>query len=230
MRVMRVLSSHYLAPMLTAVLLGGVAVDRALFHTAPADTEVYHARIREAAENLPTRVGPWVATEVPVPPGAIRILHPNVIVSRRFHDVQTGRQASFLIVQCRDARDLLGHYPPVCYRGQGWRLDEGQEKDWQIDGWTIEGMQYEFSSSRLDGDMFLLVDNFMVLSDGSTCRDMDGVTDAARDHRRKFYGAAQVQLLTDYSFTPAEREDLFRRLVRAHLPLLDAIREGKDNE
>mgnify|MGYP007071125856 CR=1 FL=1 len=29
-------------------------------------------------------------------------------------------QVNVAVVQCRDARDMGGHYPPICYPGQGW--------------------------------------------------------------------------------------------------------------
>ena len=66
----------------------------------------------------------------------------------------------------------------------------------------------------------------MVLPDGQVCRDMDGVETAAQDYRRKFFGAAQVQIVTDTQWSDADREELFSQLVRAAGPLLREMRSG----
>ena len=57
---------------------------------------------------------------------------------------------SFLLVQCRDARDLQGHWPPVCYRGQGWVQSAALPRSWEVQDLQVEGMQYDFLCDRLD--------------------------------------------------------------------------------
>jgi hypothetical protein len=55
---------------------------------------------------------------------------------------------------------------------------------------------------------------------------MDAVETVAQDHRRKFFGAAQVQIITDTQWSDSERDDLFRQLARAAGPLLREMRSG----
>ena len=68
---------------------------------------------------------------------------------------------------------------------------------------------------------------------GAIVRDMDGVNDAAEDYRRRYYGAAQVQLVFDgrLSRESAEASDaIFAELLEPMLPLVDLLREGLGHE
>src|SRR6185437_11848693 len=95
-----------------ALLLCLAAAYRGHYQVAPAGMAEYHQRIRAAAEALPMNIGSWRGQDAPVTAGAVALLHPNVIVSRRYLDPASGRAVNFLLVQCTDARDILGHYPP----------------------------------------------------------------------------------------------------------------------
>lgn len=211
---------------LTLLLFGGAMADKVMFHLPPDDASPYHARVREAAEQLPYNIGPWLGTDSPVPPTAVELLRPNVIVSRQYQDVRTGRTASLLIVQCEDARDLIGHYPPVCYPAHGWSGRSAVPAERQVDGRPVAVTEYTFTSARIDRNGDLRIDNFMVLPDGRMCRDMDGVETAAQDYRRKFFGAAQVQVITNSEWSNSDRAELFGQLVGAADPLLREIRSG----
>lgn len=210
----------------TLSVLVGVWTERSFFRTPPADSAPYHARVSAAAEEMPLHIGSWLGAEVPVPAAAIQILHPNVIISRRYVNITTGRSVSFLLVQVRDARDILGHYPPVCYAGQGWTRDAAEPTDWQLGDQTIQGTQYLFSSERSERRSEIVVDNALFLPNGTTCRDMEGVDAAARDNRLKFFGAAQVQLVYDNEIPAAERRELFQTFIRAARPIVDELRRG----
>jgi hypothetical protein len=210
----------------TLSILAGVFTERSLFRTAPVDSAPYHARISAAAEEVPLHIGSWLGAETPVPAAAIQILHPNVIISRRYVNLSTGSGVSFLLVQVRDARDILGHYPPVCYAGQGWTRDASQPVDWQLDDQEIHGTRYLFSSERSDRRSEIVVDNALFLPDGTTCRDMDGVDASARNNRLKFFGAAQVQVVYDSAVPAAERHVLFETFMRVARPVVEQLRMG----
>ena len=62
---------------------------------------------------------------------------------------------SLLLVQVRDARDILGHYPPVCYPAQGWRVRERGEIALGSEG--IEAVLYTFVRSAEVGEQRLHV-------------------------------------------------------------------------
>lgn len=216
-----------LAPVVaTLTLLGGALADKVMFHLPPADAAPYHARVSAMAAGVPYTLGPWLGTDTPVPPSAVALLHPNVILSRQYQDVRTGRTAGLLIVQCQDARELIGHYPPACYVAHGWLMRGRTPKTREVDGEIIPITDYAFTSQRVDETTELRIDNFMVLPDGQTCPDMDAVEAMAQDYRRKFFGAAQVQVISDARCSESEREEMFRQLVRAAGPLLREMRSG----
>ena len=211
---------------LTLLLLGGTLADKVVFHLPPADATAYHARVRRAAEQVPYNIGPWLGTDTPVPPSAVAMLHPNLILSRQYQDVRTGKIASVLLVHCEDARDLIGHYPPVCYPAHGWSKRSAARADRWVDGERVTITDYTFTATRVDRASDLRVGNFMVLPDGQMCPDMDGVETAAQDYRRKFFGAAQVQVITDAGWSEADRVEFFRKVTGAAGPLLREIRSG----
>jgi hypothetical protein len=69
----------------------------------------------------------------------------------------------------------------------------------------------------------VVIDNFMVLPDGTTCRDMDGLHAAASAPRQRYLGAAQVQVLTDASLSDGQRDDLVRRFVAGSWGLIEVM-------
>jgi hypothetical protein len=211
---------------LTLLLLGGAAADKVMFHLPPSDVVAYHARVRQAAAEVPFHVGPWLGTDTPVPSPAVAPLRPTVVVSRQYQDVRTGRTASLLIVQCEDARDLLGHYPPVWYEAHGWSRGGAAATERQVDGGAVPITVYTFASARVDAAEDVRIDNFIILPDGQIRRDLDAVEATAGDDGRRFFGAAQVQVITDAQWGDSDRDEVFRRLIGAAGPLLRTIRSG----
>ena len=213
---------------LSLVLLGAAWAEKVTFHRPPADTSAYHAAVKQAADLFPYNVGPWLGTdtESEMPEAAVRLLRKPEVVSRRYQNVRTGKVASLLIVHCKDARDLIGHYPPVCYPAHGWTKVASATTERRQSGGAIPVTDYRFNSGRIERAIELRIDNFMVLPDGQFSADMRGVEHIAKDYRLKFFGAAQVQLITDSTWSRAERDELFRELVSAAEPLLDTIRNG----
>ena len=209
---------------LTCAML--VAMGCGTLMKVPSDTGDYHQRVAQAAAQLASHFGDWVSEDTPVPPSATTLLHPNVIVSRKYVNLVTGQQVSFLLVQCHDARDLQGHYPPICYPSAGYTQTSANTCDWQVQDLLIHGMRYEFNSVSVNQGAAMVVCNFMVLPDGTTCRDMVGVTLAARNPRRRLFGAAQVQIIMDPGVPPAERDALVSTFVIAHRSLISLMLAG----
>lgn len=206
------------------LFLGGAAVDRKVNMVAPEDTAPYQARIRDAYAQLPMRVGNWIGEETPVPQSAVALLHPNVIISRRYTNFVTGRAAGFLLTQCADARDMAGHFPPICYPNQGWILQRSEGRHWNVGDLPIDGMEYHFLRSP-DSPAGIVVRNFMILPDGTIAPDMDSVRQST-SVRRRFYGAGQVQVICDAGVPPEDQEEIFTSLVKGHLPVITAILAG----
>jgi hypothetical protein len=208
------------------IILGAFSAARAWVTKAVPNAEAYHAAIRQAASLAPIKFGNWIGQDVPVPRGAIQTLRPNVMLSRRFTTLRERENFTFLLVHCEDARDLIGHYPPSCYPSQGWEQRASRMADSAVDGLGIEGMEYIFASNRLDAASEVIVYNFMLLPNGSTCRDLNGLRSSAKDFRQRSFGAAQVQVLFDASVPVEKRRELVVTVVRAHRVLIDAILAG----
>src|SRR5215469_5405346 len=77
----------------------------------PFGTERYFARIRSAGEEVPRHIGPWVGQDVPVPVQSLSMLKPNLILSRRYLNVEDGAAAGFVLIHCSDAHNMAGHFP-----------------------------------------------------------------------------------------------------------------------
>lgn len=221
---------HHWAPLLALLLLtalGAVSLTR----PGPADAEPYHQHVREAAETIPYQFGDWVGTPVEAPRQAVELLKPNAMVSRKYEHRETGESVEFLLVHCRDARDMSGHYPPNCYRAHGWDQESVRPANWRVNGTDISGMQYQFSYHRpLHGTSHIIIDNFMIMPDGRFLRDMDGVRHAAADYTSHFYGAAQIQLLTSAQMSDARREEIFQQFIGASMEAIDALRAGFERQ
>jgi len=206
-------------------LLGGLAAESSV-RPRPEAAEPYHERVRILAEQAPMQIGEWIGADHRPPAEAIRLLKPNVILSRQYVNVRNGRSVQFLLVHCKDARDIHGHYPPVCYPGHGMKLRAAADCDWEVDKTRIVGKEYLFDAQRLGTDG-KLVDNFLIVP-GRYARDMEAVGRQAGDYTQRFFGAAQVQVVFDEPrhWDEAERREVFQTLVGAYLPLIEEIRNG----
>lgn len=214
----------------TLLLLGGIAADRAFFNKPTAEAGAYHEMVAGTANAFPFSFERWLGVEAPVPQSAIAMLKPNFILSRAYQELGGDRRVTLLVVQCTDSRDILGHYPPVCYVNQGWVMQSAKPRDWLVGDQTIHGTRYVFRTGGEGVQRELVLDNFMILPSGSTARDMDAVDLAARDSRLKYFGAAQVQLVYDNRLSEAQRSEIFQEFARELKPTIDAItRPGRKN-
>jgi hypothetical protein len=217
--------ASWASPCLAVVLFLLIWIDARGRDTVDGSKE-YHDRVRDVAnESLKSSVGDWLGRVVAAPRAVVALLKANVITSREYSNLRTGESATVLFVHCGDARDLLGHFPPVCYPAHGQALKSSAIKDWTIDGVTITGMRYRFEGREGPMAPENVVDNFMVLSDGSFGRDMDAATRVARDRRLRRFGAAEVQVVTDASMSDQRRDEVFRELMTSALPLFECIRK-----
>jgi hypothetical protein len=194
----------------------------------PSDDVVARAeRIDATAKStLPLVIGEWRGQDVVVPPAAVRLLRPNSILSRTYREEATGGAANLLFVHCSDARDLLGHYPPVCYRARGHELVSTADRDWTVDGVQIQGTRYRFAVDGPFARSEIVVDNYMVLPDGRFGRDMDSVDRVARDPALRRLGVAEVQVVTDGEMPDGRRDEVLRLFAQRMMPLLQLCRTG----
>jgi hypothetical protein len=196
----------------SALLLVGASLDGRHFRPPP-DASEYLNRVKAASEVLPPQMGNWMGVAADVPQSAIRLLHPNVMISRSYKNLVTGAVAGFLFVDCQDARDTVGHYPPICYPAAGWSLQVTDPRDWNLPHMVVHGTEYTFAKGDFDGNGNEIVDNFFVLPGVGTMPNRDEVIKAAGDLQRRFYGVAQIQLVFDGDVPEAQREQTFQELI-----------------
>lgn len=219
------LINQLMMPGLALLLLCGVAIEAAS-RPKPEDAEPYHAKVHRAVDAIPYRLGDWVGQDMAIPPAARALLRPNALFSRSYENLRTNRQVSLVIVQCKDARDLNGHFPPICYPSHGWKMVDTQPMKWQMRDVTVPGMEYHFTMSVDEQGPRKVVANFMILPDGSLVKDMKAVGAAAADYLRHLYGAAQVQVVMHSNIPADERIQIVEELIGAIAPVVDVIRSG----
>lgn len=224
-----VLSAKILPFVLTTGLLAGAGIDM-LSRPGRRHAEPFHRRVREAALNVPLQIGDWTGTDHQVAVAVTKLLRPNVIIERRYENKKLGLSVGFLLVQCKDARDMGGHYPPVCYPGSGYELEEARDDTWIIAGKDgqrpLPVREYYFVKSR--GAMIdeIYVANLVIMPDGRILRDVSAVRAAEADRARRFFGAAQIQLVFSASIPQEQRRAIFSEILGANTEMLDALCSG----
>lgn len=213
----------FAAPVLTAGLLVGMtAADK--LRVDPREADGFHASAAAAIAATPKTFGPWTATkEFALPTDATEMLKPNGYVHRMYYNFSTGHEVELMLVQCRDMRDMQGHYPPVCYPSHGCQMPAGVRGEWKAGGMTVPGTEYTITWPT---GYRQVIRNFFVLPNGRIAADMESVNAAAKDYRELAYGVAQVQLLFDASVGEAERDEVFGSLVGANRRLIDVLRDA----
>ena len=233
-------------PVMAATLLAGLSLEQRSY-VKPQDVEPYHAKAKAAIDEIPFVLaqGRWTGREMPLPTAAQKLLRPNAVVSRTYEDNQKGelgaagtigreRVATLLIVQCRDSRDMLGHYPPRCYRSHGMEQKSAEPRNWVVGDLVIPGVEYGFEQKLVGQTYRTTVYNFFVVPGGRTHeplrRDMDAVREAAEDYQQRYYGAAQFQVvfqgLSSADLPRSERDDIFRTLIEPTIPVIKTLSSG----
>lgn len=237
----RPISFAIAAPVLTAAMLLVVTAQRPE-PVDPATVAPYHAAAKQAVENVPYVIGYWNGRDQEVATAAQKLLRPNVILSRSYaekhpgHLRQRDRRASLLIVQCGDARDMVGHYPPICYRTSGKTPVLAEKRNWTVEGVTITGMEYQFTQRDVGQTIRTTVYNFFVVPDPEAglnevqrCiqRDMDSVRHASENFQTRAYGAAQFQMVfsgvESADLSRAERDEVFQTLMQPVIPVIRTL-------
>lgn len=221
--------------MCLGLLAGIVAEDRT--HLKPSDVEPYHARAKAVIEEWPRTIedGNWnTSVDERLPDSAEKLLHPNCQVSRGYTSsslkLPNGQfaQASLLIVQCKDSRDMSGHYPPNCYPAAGQpQIGKAMPFTMNIAGMTVEGNEYLFLKNPLPVTRQCVYDFFVVPGFGIK-PDMKGVLQAARDYQKRYYGAAQFQVVMDADYPQDTRETIFRQIIGANAKALSVLNTVED--
>jgi Protein of unknown function (DUF3485) len=209
------------------VLLIAAGANRLFITHRPQAVENYHAAIRQAAILVPQHIGPWVAVDVPVPARAIKLLEPNVLISRRYTNVENSQAAGFTLVHCADAHDMVGHYPLRCYPAAGWDLQSSRELPLRIGDRNVIAMDYVFTMKPGTEDSnahTITVINLLLRPDGQILRDMDALSKSIMGASGQASGAGQVQIyFYDDPLAQEYAAAIAEVLLTGYVPVINAI-------
>jgi len=199
------------------VWLGGFDARRSEGATA------YHASVRKVVAEVPYQIGGAFGVDQAVSPGAERLLKPNAMIQRRFSDPATGTGFGLMLIHCGDVRDLLDHYPPVCYPANGWTARGAANLEFQAGDIPIAARLYVFTRKTEHSEVGTRVLSFFVLpgKGRGVVNNMEAVEAAARSTAAAAMGAAHIMI----SFPGNESQDDIATTVRGVLEQLEpAIR------
>ena len=187
------------APVLSILLMVGASFLMANPVANDAELLSHRARIVDEMAKFPYRLGQWVGEEVPVPTTAVEILRPNALVSRRYSRLETADSVVLALIHCNDLRDMLGHYPPVCYPATGWTLEEDGTEELPIrladtDVFMRLYRFHRFAKIGLVREQAVL--SMFLLPDGRLLTDMEDLKGRSTQGRSmSATGVAQLQIV-----------------------------------
>jgi len=203
--ILRLISEAAPAMTIAALLLMPLAFPNQVQITQSA--ELRQAVIQEAMRETPLSIGAWIGKDIEVPPAAMEMLHTTAVFSRRYDRLTNGAMVSVLIVHVTDTRDMLGHYPPVCYPSNGWtgRDNTGVALDLKAEDMTIPVTEYLYARPGEYGtEVQIRIFNFFVLPDGTLTRNKADINRQSERLGVAVQGAAQVQVITDARSVPRD--------------------------
>lgn len=199
LRRLHALNRHAPLMCLAALLVAGFALSR--HDSGDRGQALARARvIRSSLAEVPYVSGDWVGADCPLPAGATEILMPTAVLSRRFTELGTSRQAMLGIIHCGDVRDMHGHYPPSCYPSSGWRpRDTGHDTiRLSLGDESFDAKLYRFSSVDSGGSRReVSVVGFFVLPDGTVTSEMEALRARAAKLEISKLGVGQIQVVMD---------------------------------
>lgn len=221
-----------LAGPLAALVLAAMAA-YSIGSIRPSGSEAYFRAVRQSIEALPTNIDGYQGLDTPVLPGAVELLRPNKLLQRQYRHPLTGASFSVLIVHCGDVRDMMGHYPPVCYPSNGWTMEEARKDSIQrpVDG-PIPITRYRVTREDGTTSFAKVIANTFVVprADSPLGRDDRALDTVTRTRWSSGLGAAQVQIITDANMDEAEREEIERSVAKELQGLIDAVARPRVGE
>ncbi|UCD76258.1 MAG: exosortase-associated EpsI family protein [Phycisphaerales bacterium] len=219
------------APWLTLILLAGLGRTLPVRVEHSEQAEQRKAEIAAAMQAVPRFIGDWVGEDWKVPPSAQKLLRPNAIFSRsylRLNRIDTPPQRlQVLLVHCGDARDMIGHYPPICYPSSGWvdqRSEEPRSAALTFEGRRVPVRVYRFRRTGDDGhDQVIRIFNAFILPDGKTTREIDAINRQSERLAVSVQGVAQLQIITSPVMSGEEALQAAGQLLGGMTDLFDAL-------
>ena len=206
----------------------------------------FHGDVAKHILAMPDAMGNWTVVDKPEPPPAAQqLLRPNALTARVLKNNVTGKQATLIVVQCKDARDMAGHYPPNCYPAHGWQWgseplpaesisisfgesdiaarETGGEKTAR-EPLRIPYQIYDFK--RVGGvirEKRIRIFSFFAIPGRGLVPDIKSVKQAAEDYRVRPYGAAQIQVIVDGYEQDSDSKAIFEDVMKECGSLLHVL-------
>jgi len=206
------------ATTMLALVAGGFALgDRGI---DPA-TLAHRERVAAAFAEISPQLGPWIGRDIAVPSGAQAILKPNAMLCRRLTKLGGDAEATMVLIHAADVRDMLGHWPPVCYRADGWdpvEEDAGRTLRLEADDGRppLEALRHRFARLRADAppERFEIWTAFVVPG-GEPSGDLDALAARAGSRGMSARGLAQLQVIVPAGTGDGEAERRVREVLEA---------------
>ncbi|MFG0298534.1 MAG: exosortase-associated EpsI family protein [Phycisphaerales bacterium JB047] len=207
--------------LITLVVIGFV-------RASPQNSEqvnAYHEHVAALIDAIPIDWEGWVGHQVALPQAATNLLRPNALVARQYVHEQRGVSATLMIVQCRDARDMAGHYPPACYPGNGWLIPEDEGTP-LVDVEGDQMQRYPFHRVAGKNEREITVYNMFAMPTGFTTVSMVDVRRLSSDYEYRMYGAAQIQIVIDGDVDPSLHEWILQELHALVAPAIEGVQDS----
>jgi len=186
----------------------------------------YHERVAQEINAIPIDFGDWVGQQVDLPNAATSLLHPNALVARQYFNEDKGVFATLMIVQCRDARDMGGHYPPVCYPGNGWtQYPEKPARDEVIENESIRVYSFHRVAGRVEREIAIY--NLFAFPTGTLSTSMSDVRKLSANYEYRKYGAAQLQVMISGDVDQQDHAWIVEEMLKIARPAIDAVLDAQ---
>ncbi len=187
-----------------------------------AEVDAYHERVARVINAMPVDFNGWVGQQVPLPQSAIKLLDPNALVARQYFNAEKNLTATLLIVQCRDTRDMAGHYPPQCYPASGWtESQENSSQMFALGDYTLRKYGYHRVTGQVERD--IIVYSLFALPTGKLTTSMREVRRLGADYDYRKYGAAQLQVVIGGDVDPADHAWILNEMVQIARPSIETV-------
>ncbi|HTW94023.1 MAG TPA: hypothetical protein VMD30_04455 [Tepidisphaeraceae bacterium] len=220
------------SPLLCVALLLGIVAE-ARTRIQPQDAAPFHARAAAAIASIPSRLDSslWTGQDIPIPTPAVELLHPNARLSADYTELQGDQlvQGQVLLIQCKDAVDMQGHYPPHCYPANGGsQLLPAHRRTWTVGNLVIPGTEYFFARPAGPIDVRQWIYNFFIIpripglksSMVGIYPDIEAVYQSGGSYQRHYFGAAQFQFIFNENVPQQERDRFMIDFLTPNLPVI----------
>ena len=187
----------------------------------------YHEQVAQVIQEIPLDFGGWQGQQVPLPQSAISLLRPNALIARDYINQEKGVRATLMVVQCKDTRDMAGHYPPRCYPANGWmESEDNPPHSYALKSDELRVYEFERVAGQAHRDIFVY--SIFALPTGELTTSMTNVRKVGADYSYRRYGAAQVQIVIDGEIQPEDHQWILDELYGVAKPAIQAVLNASD--